>query len=189
MSYIIIILLSNIVIILANALSMSEQTVAIISRLAAASTVSTLAVIAVDGVTAFLVRRLPEKLFSPPQMMMRVSKRERLFYQKIGIKRWKKHVPELGGFTGFHKDHLEEAGNATYLARFLMESNYGVAIHFANIACGFGILFLPIFPLAVTLPVALVNAVLTGAPIAILRYNTPGTQWLYEKAKRKQDGV
>lgn len=184
MSYIIIILLSNVVIIIANALCTPVQTIAAISRLTAASILSTVAVVAVDGATAFLVRRLPEGWFSPRRMTMRVTDKERQLYRRLAIKRWKDRVPELGVFTGFHKDHLENTGDAAYLERFLLESHYGVVIHAVNVVCGFAILLLPGYPLAVTLPVALVNAVLTGAPIAVLRYNLPVLRRLYERAAK-----
>ena len=185
MTYINIILLSNLIIIVANALATPVQTIAAISELTGLSLLSTLSVIGVDSVTAFLVRRLPERWFAPPTMVMHVSERERRLYRRLGIKRWKERVPELGVFTGFHKDHVESTTDVGYLRRFLLELHYGVVIHAVNVVCGFAILLLPGYPPTVTLPVALVNALLTGAPIAVLRHNAPALQRLYDRATAK----
>lgn len=146
--------------------------------------VATIAVIAVDGITAFLVRRFPGSWFGPGGRMYEVSSKERKVYQRLGIKKWKDKVPELGMFTGFHKDHLQSSKDVTYLERFLLESNYGVVIHVVNAVFGFLILLLPYCgALQYALPVALVNFVLSLMPAAILRYNTPGLLRLYRRAK------
>lgn len=146
------------------------------------SLISTVAVIAVDGLTAFLVRRLPERFFSADNNFFDVGMGERNFYKRLKIKKWKDKIPELGGFTGFHKNKVADTGSREYFGRFLLESNYGVIIHIVNAVFGFLIIFLP-FAVSVTLLVACVNAVLTFLPVLVLRYNLPILKALYIRSK------
>jgi len=68
---------------------------------------STMAIIAIDGLTAGIVRLLPKKLFNPFAKRFKVFKWEKSFYQKLGIKKWKDLVPELGHLTGFRKNKIK----------------------------------------------------------------------------------
>ncbi len=136
----------------------------------------TAAVIALDGLGAFLLRRLPESCFDQD---WKISAKERRFYKKIGIRKWKDAIPELGGFSGFHKDHVEY--DADFLARFLLESRYGIVIHLEN-AVG-GALLLLFLPTSYALPIAAVNFILSLLPAFVLRYNLSTLQYLYKKAR------
>ncbi len=180
--YIGIILLGNLLIILGNLLSTGHWGAWL--YVCGYSVMATICVIAVDGLTAFLVRRLPEKWFQPGLAFYEVSQGERKFYRCLGVKRWKDKVPELGMFTGFHKSHLTAPKDASYLGRFLMESNYGAVIHWVNALFGFLIVAIPgLGGISYTLPVALVNFILSLMPAMILRYNTPGLLRLYRRAQ------
>jgi len=140
------------------------------------------AVIFIDGVAAFVARRLPERWFLPDSPRFAVSKKEVNFYRRIKINSWKKHVPEWGCFTGFHKDKLQSPDNSAYLGRFLLESNYGVAGHVAGALLGYLILFLPFLrPLSMALPIAVINMILSILPTMILRFNTPALRRLYRR--------
>ena len=148
---------------------------------------SVVAVIAVDGVFALIIRRLlPKKWFGKDRKFFLVSKRECRFYEKIGIKKWKDHILELGCFTAFSKSKLSDPKNNEYIERFLLESNYGLVIHLVCSVVGFSIIFL--FPLAFALnfgvPVAAANVILNLISAAILRYNTPKLQTLYRYNER-----
>ena len=157
--------------------------------------VSTVAIILIDGVFAWLVRWvLPERWFGVDKTCFSAGKKECNFYEKIGIKRWKDKVLELGGFSGFHKDKLGDATSNEYVSRFIVEANYGVIVHVACIVFGFGVIF--VFPLKYWLcfgvPVAVVNAVLNLLPLWILRYNLPKLHALYnynERRKLKRQSV
>ena len=135
----------------------------------------TVAVIAVDGIFAFIIRRLPEKWFSVESPLSSVSKRESEIYRRLGVRRWRERIPELGIFTGFHKDHIYEPTNNEYLRRFVLEANYGAMIHLVCVPVGFLIIFLtpPDLALNFAIPVAVVNAVLNLMPTFTLRYNVP----------------
>jgi len=152
----------------------------------ASAALAVVAVIALDGIEAFIIRRLPEKWFLPESKLFAVSKKEARFYRRMKINKWKSKGPELGCFTGFHKDKLQSSTDKDYLARFLLESNYGVAIHIANALLGICIIFLPFCSSpAIAVPVAAVNAVLSLLPVMILRANTPALQLLYKKSIKK----
>ncbi len=140
------------------------------------------AVVAIDGLLAFIIRRLPEKWFAPEAKLFTVGKRERNLYRKLKINVWKKYVPEWGCFTGFHKDKMRAPNDAEYIGRFLLESNYGVAGHVAGALFGFLIMPIPLLhPLSVALPIAIINFFLSMLPTMILRSNTPGLRSLYRR--------
>lgn len=145
------------------------------------------AVFAVDGVMAFLIRRLPERWFLPEAGIFSVGKKEKNFYRKTKINAWKKHVPEWGCFTGFHKDKMQSTTDSAYIGRFLLESNYGVAGHIAGAVLGYLIMLLPFLrPLSVALPIAFVNMILNLLPTMILRFNTPSLRKLYQRALARE---
>ncbi len=148
--------------------------------------ISTVAVIAVDGIAAFIIRRLPERWFSIDSSFSSVSKKECELYTKLGVRKWREKIPELGLFTGFHKNHVAEPGSNEYIKRYILEANYGAVIHFVSIPLGFLIIFL--CPLGHAfyfgIPVALVNAVLNLLPAMILRYNIPKLISLYRRNER-----
>ena len=101
------------------------------------------------------------------------------------VKSWVSLVPELGLFTGFHKDSLGSASDSKYLARFLLESNYGVVIHIANGILGFLIAFIPICSApSIWIPIFVVNLILSLMPVAILRYNSHTLYKLYLRSKK-----
>ena len=146
------------------------------------TTLGVAAVIAVDGLVAFVIRRMPERWFAPEAKLFAVGKRELNLYRRTRINEWKRHVPEWGCFTGFHKDRMRSPQDSEYLGRFLLESNYGVAGHLAGAVFGFLILLLPFLrSLTVALPIAAVNLILSLLPAMILRYNTPALRRLYRR--------
>jgi hypothetical protein len=145
--------------------------------------IGVIALFLIDALTAFLARRLPEKWFAPEANLFTVGQSERKLYRKLKINSWKKYVPEWGCFTGFHKDKVREPDSSAYIGRFLIESNYGVAIHIVNALGGFVIGFLPFCGgFWVWMPVAIVNFVLSMLPVFILRNNTPPLLFLYKRA-------
>lgn len=142
----------------------------------------TLIVIAIDGLIAFIVRwLLPQRWFSHEKTFFIVRKKEKVFYEKIKIKKWKDLVPEWGSLTGFRKNKIREPNNNDYVIRYIVEANYGLTLHFFSIFAGIALLFIyPPFDLNVALPVAIVNAILNFMPFAILRYNLSKLHVLYK---------
>ena len=102
---------------------------------------SVVAVIAVDGLFAFLIRRLPAKWFAHDRKFFLVSQKEKKFYEKLKIRKWKEKIPELGQFTNFHKNKVAEPFNNDYLTRYMLEAAYGEVIHLTLCVVGFVIIF------------------------------------------------
>ncbi|MBO7293490.1 MAG: hypothetical protein J6V07_06115, partial [Clostridia bacterium] len=90
----------------------------------------TVAVIAIDGLFAFLIRRLPERLFSYEGRIFAVGRREMALYRRLCLGRWGAVlVPDLGCFTAFPKRHLLSPRDPAYTGRYLLEAAYGIVIH------------------------------------------------------------
>ena len=153
----------------------------------ALTALAAVAAIAVDGLFAFLIRRLPAKWFSCEKRGFAAFPKEKKFYEKLRIRKWKDKIPELGQFTNFHKNKIAEPKNNAYLERYMLEAAYGEVIHFAGVFAGFlVILFFPFrFILCLTLPVAAVNIFFNLPSLFILRYNYYKLRVLYDANERK----
>ncbi len=187
MLYIIIIVVSMLLIALGNLLALPTPTLIDFGWLSLSVFLGTVAVIAWDGVQALIIRRAcPARWFSPEGKAFSVGKRERKFYRSIGINAWKDRVPELGGFTNFHKSEFSSPNDPAYLSRFLLESNYGVVIHLFNALLGPMISLLPFCASpTIALPIAAVNFVLSLAPVAVLRFNTAPLRNIYLRCLKR----
>ena len=152
------------------------------------ATLTTASIFAIDGILAFLIRRLPERWFSYGKRIFAVTKKERKIYRALKINAWKDYIPELGGFTSFHKNELKSVSDEKYLKRFILESNYGVVIHLANAILGIVVLLLPYaHRISIWLPIFTVNFVLSILPFMILRYHLPVLERLCQRASQTRD--
>ena len=148
--------------------------------------------VGIDGLVATIIRAMPEKYFDYQKKVFKTSKFEMKFYKLIGVKKWKEKVPELGMFTNFRKNKVENPKDPKYLARYILEACYGIIIHFASVPAAYLIILCNLdlykgqvnLSLTVCLPVAIVNAVLIVLPAFILKYNLPKLVRLYEVSKR-----
>lgn len=186
MFYIITILTASLLIIAANAIFLSPAVVSV-GEIALSVAVGVLAIIAEDGLSALILRRLtPTAWYSPDVKVFNVSRKEQKFYRSIKIKKWKDLVPELGLFTGFSKNDLKSTDDHEYLSRFLLESNYGVIIHLANGLLGFVIMFIPLCSTpSIWIPIFIVNLILSLMPVAVLRYTSCTLSKLYSRSREK----
>lgn len=176
MLYLIVILSAMTLIILFNVLLNSALYNLDFWYIVLAVVLNTISVIVVSGIVATLVRQvLPEKWFNASKMDIKVSKKEMRFYEKLGVKKWKDLVPELGFFTGFRKNKIANPKSIEYVDRYILEINYGIYVHFVSIFTSFLIVF--IYPLKYCLmfgiPVAIVSVILHLMPLFTLRYNLP----------------
>ena len=64
------------------------------------------AVILVDAITACLCRALPMRCANIEKSIFKVGQKEKRFYEKCKIRKWKDLIPEIGHFTGFRKIKL-----------------------------------------------------------------------------------
>ncbi len=151
-----------------------------------------LIVVAVDGVVAGGARLLPKKFANHEKQIFRVSAKEKQFYEKLKIRKWKDKVPEIGHLTGFRKNKIADPKSVEYLDRFLLEICYGQIGHFFSCVLGFCILFffqLYRFWIPVSLPVAVINVFLNLPSLIILRYNSYKLRILRENLLKKQNKV
>ncbi len=183
MLYLIIIFISIVLISGANLLFTIPITPQEVGSVLFAVVIAAVAIFALDAIGALIIRRLtPKSWYTPDKKLFKVSKKERNIYRALKIKSWKDSVPELGGFTSFHKDKLESISDSAYLERFIIEANYGVVIHLANAVFGFAIMFIPFCSSpTIWIPVFAVNFVLSILPVAILRYTSYTLQNLFKK--------
>ncbi len=146
--------------------------------------------IIIDLILAGILHSVKDKFFENKKFFD-VSKKERQFYEKIGIKKWKDKILELGAIGGFSKKKLVKANEIEYLDQFLMENYKGIVVHIANIILGFLIMAIPPYKYAICvgLPVAIVNAFLGLLPIFVLRYNIPKLQVAKKRLQRQKDRV
>ena len=190
MLYLIIIAFSVTLIVSTNLLLTPPITLTNLGHTAFSVVFGAVAIFAIDGILALAIRRLtPKRWYAPSVRLFRVSKSERDLYRAIKIKAWKDRVPELGGFTDFHKNKLESNSDSAYLERFIIEANYGVVIHLANAILGFLILFIPFCAApTVWIPIFAVNFVLSLLPVAVLRYTLYTLFNLYDRCQKRQHG-
>lgn len=147
--------------------------------------------IIIDLILAGIIHSIKDKYFEGKKFF-EVSKKERQFYEKIGIKKWKDKILELGAIGGFSKKKLANSNDIAYINQFLMENYKGIIIHIANIVLGFLIMAIPPYKYAfcICLPVAIVNTVLGALPIMVLRYNIPKLNVAKKRLLRqKESGV
>ena len=145
-------------------------------------------VVAIDGLTATVCRLLPAKFADHDKKIFKVAAEEKKFYEKLKIRKWKDRVPEIGQFTGFRKNKLDDPKNPEYIDRFLLETCYGEIGHFTSFFTSFLLLlFFPISRiwLAIAIPVSCVSALMNLPSFIILRYNSYKLEVLKKSAMRK----
>ena len=146
-------------------------------------------VILIDGLVATACRLLPAKCANHEKRIYTVSAKEKKFYEKLKIRKWKDKIPEIGHFTGFRKNKIADPKSVEYLDRFLLEACYGELGHFLSIFLGFLLLlFFPLTPLwwAISVPVAIINGLLNLPSLFILRYNSYKLEILRKSNRKKQ---
>ena len=145
----------------------------------------------IDAIVAFVIHKLPKKWFNPYNRFFRVFGFERGFYERIGIKKWKDKIPEMGQLCNFKKDKIASVNDNGYLFKFLEETCYAEVLHFLSAVLGF--LVILIFPSrlasAYTLPVAAVNCFLQILPIFIQRYTRPKLIKIFEHNQKINSAV
>ncbi len=144
---------------------------------------------ATDGFFAFVINKLPDKWFGVNNRLYDVSPRERELYKRLKVRLWKDKVWELGGLGGFSKKALASPDDPSYIERFIIECNKGVATHRIAYPLGFlAMLTLPnVCALTIALPTALVNLFLNILPTLALRYNTPMLKSMLKRLERKAE--
>lgn len=142
---------------------------------------------------AFIASLFPINFYKPNKKIFHVFKFEKRLYEKLGIKKWKDKIPELGKqLSGFDKHTLEDPNNPEYINRFLIENCKGSFLHIISIIYSILSILILIFilpyPFILTmwLPTALVAILIHSLSLMILRYTRPKLIILYERLKRTQ---
>ena len=151
--------------------------------------IAIVAVLLIDAITATIARLLPAKLANHEKKFFQVSAKEKKFYEKLKIRKWKDAIPEIGQFTGFRKNTLQDPKSVEYVDRFLLETCYGEIGHTASVFTGFLILLLFFLtPLwwGISIPVAVINAILNLPSLFILRYNSYKLEILRKSNLKRQ---
>ena len=147
-------------------------------------------VFVLDGVIALFIRRaLPARWFNHKKPLFTVGAKEKKFYEKIKIRKWKDKIPEWGKFTDFSKNKIARPSDNAYLSRYFLELCYGEAIHFFSAIASFtALIFSPRALLfTVGLPVSVVNALCNLPSLFILRYNSYKLEVLYKNNEKRAE--
>ncbi|MBQ8283975.1 MAG: hypothetical protein IJX75_02660 [Clostridia bacterium] len=146
-------------------------------------------VVLLDALVATCARLLPKSCADYTKQCFSVSNKEKKFYEKLKIRKWKDRIPEIGHFTGFRKNKLDDPKNVEYVDRFLLECCYGEIGHFFSAFFGFFLLlffFITDIWIAIALPVAIINGLLNLPSLFILRYNSYKLKILRKSLVKKQ---
>lgn len=140
----------------------------------------------VDAIIAWILHAMPEKWFDDNKRIFKVFRKERKFYEKIGIKNWKDKVPETGQVCNFKKNKIASF-NSNYIKKFLIETCYAEVIHIAMLLIGLTVFFVIPFSesLNYSLWLFLINAILNIPPVLIQRYNRPKLQLVLLRSQRQ----
>ncbi len=197
MTYLIIILICSLIIYIPNAIANPAginmpwvyYLLAVLIYIAAS--------VLVDGIVAFIIRRLPSKWMNPRKGMIVLRPWEEKLFRKIKVDKWKKFMPDLGAFTKFPKGQLSDPFNNDYIERYILEASYGAVIHYMSVPFSALILLLGLIDRGnlatwtVGVPVMVVNMVLILLPALALKYNLPRLVRIYDlnaklKLKKQQ---
>lgn len=152
--------------------------------------ISVVGAFVIDLIVALVIRIFPAKNFAPEKKIFKSHKWEKNFYLKIGIKKWKDKIPEVGKLIKqFDKTQVEDKNKPEYLYKFLCELGYAEIMHLVSAPLGFLVIF--IFPLEYWflfgIPVGIVNFVLQLLPVFVQRYNRPRLLLAYERTLKAQN--
>jgi hypothetical protein len=150
--------------------------------------------ILVNGVLALFIRSLPPRVFNEtfPVYQMRVW--EKRLYRRLGVHRWKNHLPQAGWMTGFSRKRLPKVPDTAYTERFIREICSAMLGHFVMAFAGL------LAPLAALLPwahnkaawfvglwfLAVLHFIIQILYVMIQRYNLPRFVRLRERLRQFQ---
>lgn len=138
------------------------------------------------GLLDLVLRIFPKSMYNYKSKFYVASKREIRFYEKIGIRKWKDLVPELGATGGFSKRNIKSL-EPTYIKRFLYETCFAEILHLLAALLGFtALFFFPPHHYYFVLPIVIVNFILNLLPCLIQRYNRRKLATLYYFLTRKE---
>ncbi len=181
--YLIIIAVSMLIVTLFNWLALGWTFLDALLWVSATTGIEIVITVLLAILTGFCV---PKKWYRDSKLYA-VSKRELNFYHAIRVGTWKDYICELGILGGFSKRKVQEPNDIAYVDRFVFELNKGMFMHMIGIIGSFLILLVPTPGFwSIKLPVAVVDAILNGLPLMVLRYNKPRLLMLRTRLMRQQ---
>ena len=99
MFYLIFVLVGSLLVALTNFFVSNVYTLRAFGEILLSVIVGVCILFLIDALTAFLIRRMPERWFAPEAKFFSVSPTERKFYRRIKINSWKKYVLQLRNLT------------------------------------------------------------------------------------------
>ncbi len=106
---------------------------------------------------------------------------EEKIYLKLGVRKWKDKIPELGKlFAGFDKSQIGDKSNNDHVLYFISQTITAEYIHSFSAVLG----LLAIFACLQTwhivgIPLLLANTIINVMPVMVQRYNRPKLMKLY----------
>lgn len=152
-------------------------------------TIALVVIIAINAIAAVVCAKLiPDKAYVKDNKLFSSSKEECRFYERIGIKKWKDKILELGKLNNFRKNKIDSFDDPKYAEKFIVENNKGFMTHFVSIILGLPFIFvMPVrYWLPMTLPLSITSFLLNVMPLFILRYNMPRLKTLLKYAQRNE---
>ncbi len=138
------------------------------------------------GLLDIILRIFPKSMYDYKKRYFKTGKKELRFYEKIGIRKWKNKVPELGATGGFSKRNLQSL-STDYIEKFIYETCFGEILHLLAGILGFTCLFFyPAHCIYFILPILITNLILNLLPCFIQRYNRHKLIVVYNYLKRKE---
>lgn len=126
------------------------------------------------------------KKINPMSKRYQVHDWEDKFYVKLGIRKWKDKIPELGKlFAGFDKSQVGDMKDNEHVKQFIAETVLAEYIHVSSAILG----LLAVFGCLKTwyivgLPLLLANFIINIMPAMVQRYNRPKLMLLYKRNER-----
>jgi hypothetical protein len=155
----------------------------------AGTLVTALAIFLIDALIAYLINKFLKNKLNIQSKFFLVSRKEMQLWQKLGVKKFKASLPDLGKLGDFAKNKIEKPNDKEYISRYILESCAGEINHLISLFAGIVVIF--IFPLKYILcfgiPVFIVNFILNLLPIVALRYNRFLLFNVYKRLLRKEE--
>ena len=83
--------------------------------------VSVIGMILINAIIATLYAKCcPDKWFLKESRLFMSSKKECTFYEKLGIKKWKDLIIELGATNNFRKNKIKDPNDPEYVKKFII---------------------------------------------------------------------
>jgi glycosyl-4,4'-diaponeurosporenoate acyltransferase len=137
----------------------------------------------------YVAHRLPTQLLValPPLSRSYDWEQAGRIYRQLGIRSWKDHLPEAGGFFrgGFSKRRLV-ATDAGYLGRFAVETTRAECSHW--LTWGMSLTFFAWNPWQVGIVMVIYGAASNTPCILVQRYNRARLSQLIRKSARRPHG-